>query len=200
MPRYKEGKEEHPLSFHEFKTKIEESKLSAEKMGFMWLLYYAGSRKSEAYERTSKDCQVTETHFIIDFHQRKKHGAKVDPLRFPKSWAGIEQLIKLYDRATQKKSIRKRIFYQEDKITKSKVKKDHWLFPHIQSVTAWKTVKEVLGSRYYPHFLRLNRLTEIGTDPEANIVRLKSYSGIKSIKALESYLGTSKEEQDAALS
>jgi len=29
---------------------------------------------------------------------------------------------------------------------------------------------------------------------------LKSYSGIKSIKALESYLNTSEEEQDAALS
>jgi len=29
---------------------------------------------------------------------------------------------------------------------------------------------------------------------------LKSYSGIKSIKALESYLGTSKEEQEKALS
>jgi len=61
-------------------------------------------------------------------------------------------------------------------------------------------VKEVLGSRFYPHFLRLNRLTEIGSDPESNVVRLKSYSGIKSIKALESYLGTSKEEQEAALS
>ena len=67
-------------------------------------------------------------------------------------------------------------------------------------MTAWKIVKDVLGSSYYPHFLRLNRLTEIGSDPEANIVRLKSYSGIKSIKALESYLGTSRQEQEAALS
>ena len=46
----------------------------------------------------------------------------------------------------------------------------------------------------------MNRLTEIGSDPAASIVRLKSYSGIKSIRALESYLGTSEEEQDAALS
>ena len=57
-----------------------------------------------------------------------------------------------------------------------------------------------MGPEYYPHFLRLNRLTEIGSDPKANIVKLKSYSGIKSIKALESYLGTSKEEQEAAIS
>jgi hypothetical protein len=80
------------------------------------------------------------------------------------------------------------------------VVRDHWLFPNIQSSTALRLVKQVLGSRYYPHFLRLNRLTEIGSDPEASIVRLKSYSGIRSIKALESYLGTSKEEQEAALS
>ncbi len=75
-----------------------------------------------------------------------------------------------------------------------------WLFPHIQSVTAWKIVKRVLGEKYYPHFLRLNRLSEIGSDPTANLVRLKSYSGIKSIQALEFYLGTSRKEQDAALS
>jgi hypothetical protein len=89
---------------------------------------------------------------------------------------------------------------QENKITKLKVIRDQWLFPNIQSATAWRIVKAVLGAGFYPHFLRLNRLTEIGSDPEANIVRLKSYSGIKSIKALESYLGTSKEEQEAALS
>ena len=200
MPHYKEGKEEQPLSFFDFKERVEKSKLNSEKKGFIWLLYYAGCRKSEAYERTVADCQVTYSHFIIDFGQRKKHGARVDPLGFPRSWSGIEILVSLYERAAQRKPKKKKIFYQDNKITKSKVKKDHWLFPHIQSVTAWKTVKEVLGSRYHPHFLRLNRLTEIGTDPEANIVRLKSYSGIKSIKALESYLGTSKEEQEAAIS
>lgn len=200
MPHYKKGKQEQPLSFSEFSDRAEKAKLNSEKKGFIWLLYYAGCRKSEAYERTASDCQVTDSHFIVDFGQRKKHGAKVDPLSFPRSWPGIKFLVSLYEKAAQRKPIRKRIFYQEDTITKSKMVKDRWLFPHIQSVTAWKIVKDVLGSRYYPHFLRLNRLTEIGSDPEASIVRLKSYSGIRSIKALESYLGISKEEQDAALS
>jgi hypothetical protein len=109
-------------------------------------------------------------------------------------------LVKLYERAAERKHSRKRIFYQENKTTKTKVIREQWLFPHIQSSTALRLVKEVLGSRYYPHFLRLNRLTEIGSDPDASIVRLKSYSGIKSIKALESYLGISEEEQQAALS
>lgn len=200
MPHYKEGKEEQPLSFFEFKDRVKKSKLNSEKKGFIWLLYYAGCRKSEAYERTAADCKVTDSHFIIDFGQRKKHGARVDPLKFPRYWDGIEILVSLYKKAAQRKPKKKRIFYQENKIRKTKVIKDQWLFPYIQSVTAWKMVKDVLGSSYYPHFLRLNRLTEIGSDPEASVVRLKSYSGIKSIKALESYLGTSKEEQDAALS
>ena len=198
--RYKHGKQEELLSFQEFREKIETAHLNNEKAGFIWLLYYAGVRKSEAYERTASDCQVTAAHFIIDFGKRKKGGAKVDPLSFPRSWPGIEILISLYERAAEKRARGKRIFYQENKQRKSKIVKARWLFPHIQSVTAWQIVKKVLGKQYYPHFLRLNRLSEIGSDPTANLVRLKSYSGIKSIQALEFYLGKSKEEQDAALS
>ena len=200
MPKYKRGKQETPLVFQEFRNKVKEAYISTEKEGFIWLLYYAGCRKSEAYERTVDNCMVTDSHFIIDFGQRKKNGAKVNPLQFPKSWTGIEILVFLYKRALPRKPKKKRVFYQENKIRKSKMVKNNWLFPHIQSVTAWKIVKKVLGPMYYPHFLRLNRLTEIGSDPEANIVRLKNYSGIKSIKALESYLGTSREEQEAAIS
>ena len=200
MPKYKYGKEETPLSYQDFKNRVEKANLSTEKSAFIWLLYWSGCRKSEAYERTIKDCQVTETQFIINFGQRKKHGTRVPPLRFPRSWDGIEQLIKLYERASSKRPLKKSVFYQENKTTKSEVVRDQWLFPHIQSSTALRLVKDVLGSNYYPHFLRLNRLTEIGSDPEASIVRLKSYSGIRSVKALESYLGISEEEQEKALS
>jgi hypothetical protein len=61
-------------------------------------------------------------------------------------------------------------------------------------------VKQVLGSRYYPHFLRLNRITELCSDPTVNISRIKSYTGIKTIAVIESYLGTSRKEQEKALS
>jgi len=198
--RYKHGKQEELLSFQEFRQKVEAAHLNKEKAGFIWLLYYAGCRKSEAYERTVEDCQVTDSHFILDFGKRKKRGADVPPLKFPRSWEGIDILVSLYERAAQRRARKKRIFFQEDKITKSKVTKGRWLFPHIQSVTAWKIAKDVLGEEYYPHFLRLNRLSEIGSDPEATLLRLKSYSGIKSIKTLQSYLGKSEKEQDAALS
>jgi hypothetical protein len=200
MPKYEHGKQTGLIGFQEWQNRVEKARLTSEKVGFVWLLYYAGVRKSEAYERTANDCQVSAEHFIIDFQERKKHGARVDPLRFPLSWPGIEELRKLYEKAAQRKPSSKRIFYQENKTTKSRIVKDQWLFPHIQSATAWRIIKQVLGAEYYPHYLRLNRLSEIGQDPEANIVRLKSYSGIKSIRALEAYLGTSSEEQEAALS
>jgi len=198
--RYKHGKQEELISFQEFMERVDGSNLNPEKKGFIWLLYYAGCRKSEAYERVTGDCQVTDTRFIVDFGRRKKRGAEVPPLKFPRTWEGIDFLVSLYERAAQRRARKKRIFFQQDKITKSKVVKDHWLFPHIQSVTAWKIAKDVLGKDYYPHFLRLNRLSEIGSDPEATLLRLKSYSGIKSIKTLQSYLGVSEKEQDAALS
>lgn len=79
------------------------------------------------------------------------------------------------------------------------VKEDRWVFPHIQSTKAWEIVQNVLGEEYYPHFLRLNRLTEIVQDPTANLTRLRSFSGIRSTTALDSYLGTAKKEQQKVL-
>ena len=50
---------------------------------------------------------------------------------------------------------------------------------------------------------RLNALHacmhEIAQDPTASLTRLKSFSGIKSTTALNSYLGTVKEEQQKAI-
>jgi len=200
MPKYKQGKQQNLLDFHEFSDQVEKARLNTEHSAFIWLLYYSGCRKSEAYERTIQDVEVSPTHFTIDFHQRKKGGAAVDPLSFPRSWKGIEQLIKLYERARQRKPNRKRIFYSEDKQRRSRIEKAQWLFPNIQSHTAWRIVKRVLGFQFYPHFLRLNRITELAADPKMSLLRLKSYTGLKSLDALQAYMGISKKEQEAALS
>ena len=48
MPKYGAGKQEKPLSFQEFKELVQKARLNTEKAGFIWLLYYAGCRKSEA--------------------------------------------------------------------------------------------------------------------------------------------------------
>jgi hypothetical protein len=157
-------------------------------------------RKSEGYERIIEDAEITDSVFIIDFHQRKKHGALVPALKLPRSFPGVDVLCGQLLWAQKRKPSKKLIIYSPSKGTKATQRvRAQWLFPHINRTWADHIVKRVLGKEFYPHFLRLLRLSEIGQDPEANIVRLKSYSGIKSIKALEAYLGVTEKEQDAAI-
>jgi hypothetical protein len=46
------------------------------------LIWHSGARKSEAYERVKEEIEITETHVIVDFHQRKKHGETVPARAF----------------------------------------------------------------------------------------------------------------------
>ena len=202
MPHYKYGKKEELLSFQQIQEKVEAARkhLNLESLAYFWLLYYTGVRKSEAYERITDDAQITDSLFIIDFHQRKKHGALVPAIKLPKDFPGVDLLCEQLLRAQQRKPLRKLITYSPEKGRKeTKHERARWIFPHINRTWAAEIVKRVLGKEYYPHFLRLNRLTEIGSDEKANIIRLKSFSGIRSIKALEAYLGVSEREQDAAI-
>lgn len=202
MPHYKHGKQKQLLTFEQIYNKVSAAKkhLTLESLAFFWLLYYCGCRKSEAYERTVADIKVTEDLFIIDFHQRKKRGETVDPLEIPRSFPGVDLLCEQLLKAKERKPSRKQLIHSPEKgIIETRIVKARWLFPHINRTWAGVIVKRIMGEKYYPHYLRLNRLSEIGSDPGANIIRLKSYSGIKSVKALEAYLGTSKKEQDAAI-
>ena len=204
MPHYKAGKQEELIGFQDIQGRVSRAQkktpLALEAIGFFWLLYYSGCRKSEAYERTAEDIVTSPDFFIIDFHQRKKHGATVDPLELPRAWPGIPILVELAEKAKQRKPSNKLLISSPERNKKVTTRvKAHWLFPHINRTWAGVIVKQILGQQYYPHFLRLNRLTELGSDPTASTVRMKSYSGIKSISALESYLGKSKKEQDAAI-
>lgn len=199
--RYKHGKQMRPISFEDLCVCVEkaQSHLTEEQNGYIWLLYYCGVRKSEGVERVVDDVEITELLFTIDFHKRKKGGAKVDPLKLPRAWPGVEILVKLTEKARAKRAQRKLIYYQEMRERRSRVEKNHWIFPNIQSTEAWRIAKRVLGPEFYPHFLRLNRLTEIGKGKGSSSVRLKSFSGIKSIRSLEFYLGIDQAEQDQAL-
>ena len=49
------------------------------------------------------------------------------------------------------------------------------LFPRIQSTKAWELVQEVFGEGYYPHFLRLNRITDIAQD--INVAQMREDNG-----------------------
>ncbi len=201
MPKYKNGKITEQLSFQQILERVSKArkKLTLEAVAFFWLIYWCGVRKSEAYERTVDDCQLTDQFFIIDFHQRKKHGATVPALKLPLDFPGIiilrDQLL-----AARKKRTHRKLFERTVKgIRSTEYKRDRWLFPHIQKEWALHIIKTILGKNYYPHFLRLNRITEICSDPSSNIARIKSFTGIKTIRVIETYLGTTEKEQDAAI-
>jgi integrase len=214
--RYKEGKIMEPMSFQEIQKRVQKvsKHLTVESLAYFWLLYYTGCRKSEGYERKVSDVKLTDSHFIIDFGQRKKGGAKVPPLKLSRDLLGVDLLVQQFETAGKRKPSKKIVQVRQSteemrKTTKGMkpilknvgiVKREQWLFPHMNSTGVWRLMKRILGDRYYPHFLRLNALTEIATDPTVNLDRMKSFSGIKSIDALQEYLGTSEKEQDAALS
>lgn len=199
--RYKNGKQIEIIEFEEIQKRVEAAKkwLTRERVAFFWLLYWTGVRKSEAYERTAEDVQITPEHFIINFHKRKKGGLEVPPLRIPRSFPGVDLLIEVSEKARERKPHRKLIEVFSKKCRKAEIIKAHWLFPHTHRTYAWITVKRILGKEYYPHFLRLNRISEICQDPTANIARISSFTGIKSLDVIEHYLGASKKEQDAAI-
>jgi site-specific recombinase XerC len=199
MGNYAHGKKEELLPFKVVKQNVVNAGLYWRDEAFFWLLYYCGVRKSEAYERVVSDFKITETHLIVDFHQRKKRGAEVPPLELPLGWYGIDKIAEAVQLASQSKPKGKAVFTYVDKKRVRALKIDRWVFPQIQSTKAWELVQYVLGIDYYPHFLRLNRLTEIAQDPTASLTRLRSFSGIKSTTALDSYLGTSKKEQQKAI-
>ena len=199
MPIYKHGKKDHIIPFQTVKQKVIDANLSISEEAFFWILYYCGVRKSEAYERVAEDFEMNDTHIIINFHQRKKNGAEVPPLELPLHWYGINKIVEVVRKARDDKAFKKAVYVYIEKKRVRQLRKEQWVFPHIQSTRAWQIVRNVLGEGYYPHFLRLNRLTEIGRDPTASLTRLKSFSGIKSTKVLDEYLGTSKKEQQKAI-
>ena len=199
--RYKAGKQCEQLTFKEIQEKVEAAKprMNREALAYFWLLYLSGCRNSELYERTVEDCSVTETNFIIDFHQRKKGSSEVPALEFPLWFPGMKVIIEQLEKARSKRSSRKLIERTVKGIRYRERVKASWLFSHIHRTRAAEIVKEILGDQYYPHFLRLNRITELCSDPEVNISRLKSYTGIKTLRVLQGYIGTSKKEQKAAV-
>jgi len=202
VPKYKHGKQTEQLAFKEIQNKVAAAKprMNRESLAYFWLLYYSGCRNSELYERKIEDCSVTETHFIIDFHQRKKGSAETDPLEFPLWFPGMDVVCEQLKKARSKKASRKLMERKVKGVRYLERVKASWLFPQIHRTRAAMIVKQILGAQYYPHFLRLNRITELCSDPKSNMTRIKSFTGIKSTKIIErNYMGTSKKEQRAAV-
>lgn len=172
-PIYKHGKQTQTITLDFMKNCMNRKrafKNHSRDKSFLALLYWAGVRKSEAYERVKEDFKITETDLIVDFHQRKKHGLAVPPLEIPLDLPFVDLIV--------------------ERVRKTKARRRVW---NISGVTAWRIIKRALGEKYYPHFLRLNRITRMFDDPTTTIPEIKSWTGIKSFRSLDVYIGFSKQ-------
>jgi len=195
------------MSVEEFKEKLEGCHTLGshvlEKKAYLVLLWHTGVRKSEAYERVKDDMQTTETHVIVNFHQRKKSGLEVPPLKIPRHFYGVNEYLMPYlskPKRNRLKTIERYKRENRKQILVSTKQNAKWIFPHIGRETARSIVKHVLGEKYYPHYLRLNKLSKVGKNRKrGTIMHLRAISGIKSLRALEAYLGIEEEMQDEAM-
>ena len=110
----------------------------------------------------------TKTDLVVDFHQRKKRGLEVPPLEIPLELPFVDLIV--------------------ERVRKTKARRRVW---NISGVTAWRIIKRALGEKYYPHFLRLNRITRMFDDPTTTIPEIKSWTGIKTTQSLDVYIGYS---------
>jgi hypothetical protein len=201
--RYKYGKQKAIMTVENFREKLDASQVKLEQKAFLVLLWHSGARKSEVYERVKEDIEITDAYVIVDFHQRKKHGETVPPLRIPRKFYGVEEYFVPY--ILKPKRVKHKTVYTYETLegklaVHSSQVEDKWLFPHVGSSTAWRVCKKVFGLEFYPHYFRLRKLNKIGKDREkGSITHLKAVSGIKSLKALEAYLGYDQEAQDEAM-
>lgn len=180
-----------------------------EHLAYVVLLWHTGVRKSEAYERPLADVTLDAEYVTIDFHERKKHGENVSPLSIPNKFYGVPEFLIPWIKQRQKarrtwKTIYRQVETGETRTTekgnvvtvkkpKGKRQRDKWLFPHINSTSAWYIVKNILGPEYYPHYMRLRKLTRAAMGGENWFDaqdRIRKISGLKSMTAREAYIGT----------
>ena len=171
MPIYKHGKQTDTIDFKVFENRMENAGCynPLRDKSFVALLYWVGCRKSEAYERVKEDFEIDNEKVTVDFHQRKKNGLETPPIELPRDLPFVNLIVKQIQNTPPKRRV--------------------W---DIGSTTAWSLVKNILGDKYYPHFLRLNRITRMFDDPTTTIPEAKSWTGIKTTKALDHYIGYSK--------
>jgi integrase len=198
---YKYGKADRTIPLEEIIPKVNAAFVlpyDLERAAYFWTLYYLGTRGSEAEALRCSQCMLTDIHFIIDVGTRKKHSATTDPIKLRLSWVGVDSIVALWKKHKDRKPSTKNLVFFSKSFKPGPTRrvvptKDVWLFLNISCTTGNNIVKAVLGKEYYRHFLRLNRATEIGDLPDSSVVQIKSYTGIKSTRVIETaYLGMSK--------
>jgi len=173
---YRMGKQEDIMLVNRFRQLLKKNPLRRQffekrRRAFLILLFWTGLRKSEIYERKREDFVITENELIIKAERKKKAKDEtgrgpVIPIELPMSWWGVREAAEWISRF-----------------------KNKWDMPfNIKPVTAWKYAK-ILDPKLYPHYFRLNRVTQFSDDPDTTIAELRAWFGFHPA-TIESYLGT----------
>lgn len=224
-PHYKLGKQKGIMPLAVWQACMQDAAnqgVKLEWLAYVTLVHYFGCRKSEGYERPLSDVTVTKKFVVVDFHERKKHGLREDPNETPREWYGVEEFLIPWIKKRQNskpphrktwKNIFRQVETDKTRVTPSgktvtikktvgEKKRDIWLFPHIQSHTAWTIYKKVYGEKYYPHYDRLWRLTQAGRTTDNPIdcfAAIQRVSGLKTWGAAQAYFGRSKQIEKTAM-
>jgi integrase len=202
---YKYGKRDRAIPLEEIIPKVNAAFVlpyDLERVAYFWTLYYLGARGTEVERLRCSQCTLTDTHFIIDVGTRLKRSATTDPIKLRLTWVGINTIVELWKKRKEFKPTTKNLIFFSNSFKPGPTRrvvptKDVWLFLNVSSTTGNSIVKKILGKEWYRHALRMNRCTEIGDTEGASVVQIKSYTGIKSTRVIETaYLGMSKKSME----
>lgn len=131
--------------------------------GFAAGLYYTAVRREELRRALRKQFQITDTDIIFSVGKRLKHGIETPPLKIPLNADFINYLV---DTVNKTKNPNKEVFGYSGK-------------------TCYNIMHR--AGFYYPHFCRLNRITNFFLDGWT-IPQVHSWTGL-SLRALNFYIG-----------
>jgi len=184
LKRYKFGKQERPINYEEFYRVLEKNfplnvdvkyrKATRRARAFNILCFYTGLRQGEIRRLRRRDFSITSdgelrvSAFRLKkiIRDDKKFKEAIIPIFLPLVWKYVDELI---DYLKQ---------FDEDEL----------VFP-ITAVTAWKYVK-ALFPKGYPHYYRLNLITELANNPNISLVEIERWSGL-GLQMIKHYLSRS---------
>lgn len=176
MPKYKNGKNTTPITFEFFKKRMSNADFApfakVRNISLLAVLYYSGARVSQILELRKEDCKTEDGYLYLRLKPKKK-GRKANPkisLDLP-----YMNYVKKQLRKTSKGEL-------------------VW---NISRQAVWVLVKQTMGKRFYPHFMRLNRATHFLEDPETTLPEMLAWFGWKSTKTVDSYIGYTSRHVDA---
>lgn len=177
MGSYKFGKPDSEIDLEDFKTRLNQTKLSLRKKAYAILLYWMGCRRSEPLVIKKEDIEEREGSLFISIHYRKNENN--EPILFSRAKRG---------QAGGPTEIPLQLFGVDlVKTVWQKTKQGRKLFP-FSDKTGYRVIKQLYPKKT-PHWLRYNRITKLRKmlGDKLTIDDIKSFTGIRRDATVQDY-------------